>query len=155
MSNNVNPIPKGFRSVNLHLSFQESGKAIEFYKAAFGAVELYRLTEPDGKIGHAELQIGDSIVMLGDEYPEYGAVSPLTLGGAGVRLSLFVPDCDTIFAQAVAAGATVMQEVKTHSYGERSGNIKDPFGYVWMIGTHVEDVSPEEMQQRYTEELTE
>lgn len=144
----VRPIPEGYRTVTPYLIVREAAKAIDFYKKAFNASELFRMAEPSGKVGHAELQIGDSRIMLADEHPEMGFRGPASLGGAGVSIMLYVEDVDALTSQAVAAGAKVLRPVENQFYGDRMGTIEDPFGHVWSIGTHVEDVSPEEMQRR-------
>ena len=127
---------------------RNAAAAIDFYKKAFNAVELMRFPGPGGKIMHAEVKIGDSPVMLADEMPEEGHVGPQTLGGVGVSMMLYVEDVDTRFAQAVAAGATIKRPVQDQFYGDRTGTLVDPFGHVWSIGTHKEDVSMEELQRR-------
>ena len=127
---------------------RNAAAAIDFYKKAFNAVELMRFPGPGGKIMHAEVKIGDSPVMLADEMPEEGHVGPQTLGGVGVSMMLYVEDVDTRFAQAIAAGATIKRPVQDQFYGDRTGTLVDPFGHVWSIGTHKEDVSMEELQQR-------
>ena len=144
----VSPIPEGYHSVTPYLIVQDGAAAIDFYVQAFGAVELFRLPGPDGKLGHAEIKIGDSHVMLADECPQMGAQSPATLGGAGVSLMLYVEDVDSQFATALAAGATEVRAVQNQFYGDRSGTLKDPFGHTWTLGTHVEDVEPEELERR-------
>lgn len=152
MSASVKPIPDGFHSVTPYLAIKGAAAAIEFYKQAFGAQERCRLPSPDGKgIGHAEILIGDSIVMLSDEFPEYGKLSPQTIKGSPVTLTLYVEDVDAVYQQAVAAGATAVQPVADKFYGDRSGCLKDPFGYDWMVMTHKEDVSSEEMDRRLKE----
>ncbi len=132
-----------------YLGMRDAAAAIEFYKRAFGAVEVMRLTQPDGKIGHAEIRIGQAFIMLADEFPEYGFHSPQSLGGSPVRIHLNVPDVDATVRQAVAAGGKVAQAVKDEFYGERSGQIEDPFGYRWMISTTKEALSGEEVQRRF------
>jgi PhnB protein len=145
----VKAVPDGYHTVTPYLIVRDAAKAIEFYKAALGATELCRMADPSsGKVGHAELRIGDSMIMLADEHPEYGAVGPQTLGGTTFGMALYVPDVDARFAQAIAAGGVVERPVKDQFYGDRSGTFLDPFGHKWTIGTHVEDVSPEEMQRR-------
>ena len=151
MSAHVNPIPDGYRTIAASLNPKGAAEAIEFYKKAFGATERYRLVDPDGKIKHAELQIGDSVLLLSEEVPEWGAPSPKTVGGCPTLLRLSVPDVDALAAQAVAAGITVTYPVQTHPWGDRSGAFEDPFGYRWSIGTKVEDVSPEEIRRRMGE----
>lgn len=126
-----------------------AAQAIEFYKQAFGATELWRLADPSGKVMHAEIKIGDSPIMLADEFPEMGAVSPLTLGGSSVSILLYVDDVDALAAQAVAAGAKVLRPVTDQFYGDRSGTFSDPFGHQWSLATHQEDLSAEEIQNRF------
>ncbi len=142
------PIPDGYHTATPYLIIGGAGDAIEFYKKAFGAQELFRFPTPDGKIGHAEIKIGDSPIMLADEYPEMGYKGPQSLGGSPVSIMIYVEDVDTIFNQAVAAGATVKEAVTDKFYGDRLGTVTDPFGHVWHISTHKEDVSIEEMQKR-------
>jgi PhnB protein len=147
----VKPIPAGYHAVTPYLSVKGAAQALAFYKKAFGAQELYRLPMPDGRVGHAEIQIGDSRIMLADEMPEMpdaAAKSPATLGGTTAGFCLYVADVDAQFKQALDAGATVKRPVQNQFYGDRSGTLEDPFGHVWTIATHVEDVSPEEMQKR-------
>jgi PhnB protein len=147
----VKPIPDGYHTATPYLYIKGAADAIEFYKKAFGAVELFRMDGPGGTIGHAEIKIGDSPIMLADEFPDMGAVSPTTLGGAGVSILLYVEDVDAMAAQAVAAGAKVLQPVENKFYGDRMGSLQDPFGHQWHLGTHIEDVSPEEMGRRHEE----
>ena len=142
----VNPIPAGYHSITPYLMVRDGARAIAFYREAFGAEEVMRFNDPNGRIAHAEIRIGDSHVMLADENEMF--VGPQTLGGAGVSLVLYVADVDATFAQAVAAGGTVRRPVADQFYGDRMGTLADPFGHVWSIGTHREDVSPEEMQRR-------
>jgi len=144
----VQPIPAGYHNITPYLMVRNAAAAIDFYKKAFNAVELMRFPGPGGKIMHAEVKIGDSPVMLADEMPEEGHVGPQTLGGVGVSMMLYVEDVDTRFAQAIAAGATIKRPVQDQFYGDRTGTLVDPFGHVWSIGTHKEDVSMEQMQQR-------
>ncbi len=144
----VKPVPDGYHSVTPYLIVRGAARAIEFYGRAFGAVELMRMPQPDGRIGHAELRIGDSPVMLADEHPEIGARSPETVGGSPVTLMLYVPDVDATVARAVAAGARVTRPVADQFYGDRSGAVADPFGHLWFVATHVEDVPPDEMERR-------
>ena len=143
----VDSIPKGHPAVSAYMCFSDASAAIEFYKKAFGAEEKMRFAEPSGKIAHAELKIADAIIMLSDEYPDYGAVSPQTLGGSPVRMHLFVEDVDAFARHAVAAGAKVVRPIEDQFYGDRSGQIADPFGYTWTISTHKEEISPAEMQK--------
>lgn len=144
----VKPIPDGYHSVTPYLIVNDAAKAIEFYKAAFGATELFRMAQPDGRVGHAEIRIGDSHVMLADEFPEMGARSPRTIGGSPVSLLVYVPDVDTVVARAVSAGAQLTRPVADQFYGDRSGVVTDPFGHSWFVSTHVEDVPPDELERR-------
>ena len=147
----VNPIPADYAGITPYLSVKGAAAAIEFYKKAFGAIELMRLPGPDETLGHAEIKIGDALVMLADEYPDYGNLSPKTLGGSSVRLHMYVEDVDAFFEKAVAAGAKVLIPVADQFYGDRSGRLEDPFGHVWLVSTHVEDVTPEECDRRMKE----
>lgn len=144
----VSPVPAGYHSVTPYLMVRDAAKALSFYQDAFGAEELMRFEGPPGRIAHAEVKIGDSHVMLADENPDDGYVGPQTLGGAGVSLMLYVPNVDATFAQAVAAGATVKRPVADQFYGDRVGTLADPYGHVWSIATHREDVSVEEAKRR-------
>jgi PhnB protein len=145
---NVKPIPDGYHSITPYLIIKGAADAIEFYKKAFGATELFRMAQPNGKIGHAEIKIGDSPIMLADEFPEMKYVGPKTLGGSPVSLMIYVEDVDRVFNQAIAAGGEQQRPVEDKFYGDRSGSLLDPFGHVWHIATHKEDVSEEEMQKR-------
>jgi PhnB protein len=142
------PIPDGYHTATPYLIVSGAARAIAFYKQAFAASEMMRMDGPDGKVGHAEIKIGDSRIMLADEYPEMGFRSPQSLGGAGVSILLYVEDVDSRFKQAIASGAKELREVKDQFYGDRSGTLEDPFGHVWTIATHKEDLTPEEMQKR-------
>jgi PhnB protein len=133
-----------------YLRVDNAGEAINFYSRAFGAKELFRLTEPSGRIGHAEIKIGPATLMLADEHPEQGILGPSALGGTTFALHLHVEDVDSAFEQAVSAGATVIRPLKDQFYGERSGTVRDPFGHEWLLGGHLETVSSDEMQRRYT-----
>jgi PhnB protein len=146
----VSPIPKGFHSVTPYLIVKGAAQAIDYYKKVFGATELFRMDGPGGKVGHAELQIGDSRIMLADENPSMGQgyTSASSLGATPVSLYLYVPDVDRVVERAVAAGAKTLRPVEDQFYGDRSGQIQDPFGHLWGIATHVEDVSPAEMEER-------
>src|SRR5882762_7953127 len=144
----VKPIPDGYHSVTPYLIIKGAAEAIEYYKQAFGAVELMRMPAPGGKIGHAEIKIGDSPIMLADEFAEMGYKSPQTLGGSPVSLMIYLDDVDTVFGRAIAAGGKEQRPVKDQFYGDRSGTLEDPFGHVWHVATHKEDVSAEEMEQR-------
>lgn len=150
METKVKAIPEGWHSLTAYISVKGAGDAIEFYKNAFGAKETGRLTMPDGSIGHAELEIGDSKIMLAEENEQWGNRSPQTIGGTPVTLCLYVEDVDAVFAKALQAGAKVTGEmvVKNQFYGDRTGGITDPFGHQWSIMTHIEDVSFGEMQKR-------
>jgi uncharacterized glyoxalase superfamily protein PhnB len=136
--------------VYAYLRVYSTSEAIEFYRRAFNATELFRLQEPSGRIGHAEIRIGPATVMLSDEYPEHGIVGPRALGGTTFSIHLHVENADSAFEQAVNAGATVVRPLKDQFYGERSGTVRDPFGHEWLLGSHIEDVSTDEMQRRYT-----
>lgn len=148
MSSNVQAVPDGYHTATPYLIIQGAAAALEFYKKAFNASETVRMAQPDGQIGHAEMRIGDSCIMLADELPAMGYRSPKALGGSPVILLLYVEDVDAVVARAVAAGAKLTQPVQDKFYGDRSGTIEDPFGHVWTIATHTEDVSPEEMKRR-------
>jgi len=143
----VKPIPDGYHSVTPYLIIKGASDAIEFYKKAFGATVLFRM-DHQGKVGHAELKIGDSPIMLADESTEMGYKSPTTLGGSPVSIMIYVDDVDTIFKQAIGAGGKEQKAVQDQFYGDRSGTLMDPFGHVWHVATHVEDVSPQEMEKR-------
>jgi len=143
------PIPEGYHSITPYLVISGAAKAIDWYKQAFGAQQTLRMEDPTtGKIGHAELKIGDSYIMLADEYPDMGYRSPKTLGGAGISLLLYVKDVDGTVKQAVDAGAKLERPLQDQFYGDRTGTLQDPFAHVWTIATHIEDVSPEEMLER-------
>lgn len=144
----VKTIPDGYHSVTPYLIIAGAAEAIDYYKKAFGATELLRMPAPGGKIGHAEIKIGDSPIMLADEFPEMGYKSPQTLGGSPVSIMIYVEDVDTVFNQAVAAGGKVQRPLKDQFYGDRTGTLEDPFGHVWHVATHKEDVSAEEMERR-------
>ena len=144
----VQPIPEGHPAVSPYLIVDDATRALEFYKKAFGAKELMRHAGPDGRIGHAEIRIGDSIIMLADEHLEVDAKSPKTVGGTPVRLHLYVKDVDAVARQATAAGAKTVRPVQTQFYGDRNGMLEDPFGHQWHVSTHVEDVSPAELRRR-------
>lgn len=149
MASTTKPVPEGFHTLTPYLTVRDAARAIEFYKQAFAAKELGRLKDPSGKIVHAEIRIGDSPVMLAEESPEWGNHSPQSLGGTTVTIHLYVEDVDAVAARAVAAGAKVLIPVADQFYGDRSGRLADPFGHVWVIATHKEDVSPQEMQKRF------
>ena len=148
MTSKVKPTPEGYHTATPYLIVAGAAAAIDFYKKAFGATELMRFPGPGGTIMHAEIKVGDSAIMLGDEMPEMGVKGPQAFGGTAVGIMLYVPDVDTMFKQAVAAGAKVQKPVQDQFYGDRSGTIIDPFGHKWTLGTHTEDVSSAEMQRR-------
>ena len=143
-------IPQGYNSITPYLIVKGAAQAIDYYKKVFGATEVFRMDAPDGKVGHAELKIGDSHIMLADENPNMGQghASAATIGASPVSLYLYLPDVDRVVDRAVAAGAKILKPVQDQFYGERSGFIQDPFGHLWGVATHVEDVSPHEMQER-------
>jgi PhnB protein len=147
----VSFIPAGYHTLTPYLIVKGAGAAIEFYKNVFGAVEIMRMAGPNGCIMHAEIKIGDSIIMLADEAPERGCSSPLTIGGSPIGMCLYFPDVDARFEAAVSNGAKVEKPLMDQFYGDRSGSIVDPFGHKWTIATHIEDVSPEEMDRRCQE----
>jgi PhnB protein len=144
----VKPIPEGYATPIPYLAVDDAEEAIAYYKKAFGAKERVRMPMPDGKVGHAELEIGQSIIMLSDPFPQGSTRTPKELGGTSVSVFLFAEDVDAVVKQAVDAGATVTMEVADQFWGDRFGTITDPFGHVWSIATHVEDVPPEEMEER-------
>ena len=147
MAKSPSPLPKGYSAVMPHLRIKGAAKALEFYRRAFGAKERFHLVMGD-RIGHAELDINGSVVMLSDEFPEMGIVGPRTLKGTTFTLALLVDDCDAAIKKAVAAGGKLTRPATDEFYGDRSAQIEDPFGHVWMIQQHLEDVSPKEMQKR-------
>jgi PhnB protein len=144
----VKPVPDGYHSVTPYLFIKGAADAIDYYKSVFGAKERMRMPGPNGRVMHAELQIGDSIVMLADENLEIGAKSPKTLGGASSSLHIYFENVDKVAGKAVNSGAKLVRPVKDEFYGDRTGTIVDPFGHMWSIATHIEDVSPEEMKER-------
>ena len=144
----VQAIPAGYSGVTPYLIVRDATRALDFYRRAFGATELMRFPTPDGKIAHAEMKIGEGLFMLADELPDQGYRGPEAIGGTPVSLMFYVQDVDALFSRAVAAGAAVKQPLKNQFYGDRNGTLTDPFGHVWTIATHVEEVSPEEMQRR-------
>lgn len=145
---NVRPIPDGYHSITPYLYVRGAARAIDFYKNAFSAIERVRMPNPDGKIGHAELQIGNSMIMLADEQPHSHARSPETVGGSSNGLHLYVENVDSVVDKAVKGGAKLLRPVADQFYGDRMGSILDPFGQMWSVGTRIEDVSPEEMKKR-------
>jgi PhnB protein len=148
MANNVNPIPEAYRGATPYLSVKDATDAIKFYQRAFGAREVFQMSQPDGKIGHAELRIGEAPIMLADEFPEINFRSPESIGGTPVNILIYVNDVDALVDQATAAGAKLMRPVEDQSYGGRVGVLEDPFGHSWSFATHIEDVSPENIQKR-------
>jgi PhnB protein len=144
----VQPIPEGYHTVAPYLAVDNAAEAIDYYKRAFGANERVRMEAPGGGIGHAEVEIGDSVVMLSDPFPQASTKPPKELGGSSVSVFLYVEDVDAVVKQAVDAGATVLMEVADQFWGDRFGTVQDPFGHTWSIATHVEDVAPEEIAER-------
>ena len=148
MASKIKPIPDGYRAVTPYLIVDGAKAAIDFYTATFGAVERMRMPAPNDRIGHAELAIGDSVIMLADEHPDMNIHGPKKFGGSPVGIMLYVPDVDSVVAKAVASGATIERPVQDQFYGDRMGTIRDPFGHLWYVATHIEDVPPEEMERR-------
>ena len=144
----VKPIPEGYHSVTPYLTIDGAAKALDFYKKAFNALEKFQMPTPDGKIGHAEIIIGNSTIMMADPCEESPTPSPQELGGSSMALYLYVDDVDTLFAQAIKAGATEIKPLKDEFYGDRIGAIKDPYGHIWYLATHKEDLTPEEIDER-------
>ena len=151
----VKPIPEGYHSVTPYLIVKDAASALEFYKKAFNAEETMRMPGPDGSVGHAEIKIGNSPVMMADEAPEMGFRGPQTLGGSSVSLMIYVENVDELYKQALAAGAKELRPVENQFYGDRAGTLEDPYGHVWTIATHVEDIDPEEMERRAAEAFAE
>jgi PhnB protein len=147
----VQPVPEGYHTVTPYLAVDDATAAIDFYQRAFGAKERGRMAAPDGKIGHAELEIGDALIMLSDPFPQFQARPPKEIGGTSVGVFLYVDDVDAVYKQAIDAGATSTMEPADQFWGDRFGSVTDPFGHSWQIATHVEDVSPEEMAKRAEE----
>jgi PhnB protein len=148
MAGQVKPVPSGYHTVTPYLTLSDAASAIDFYKKAFGATERYRMDRPDGKIGHAEIQIGDSIVMVADESSRSDSRSPKSLGGTTAGIFLYVENVDAVFDTAVKAGAKVHQPLTNMFWGDRFGGLTDPYGHSWALATHIEDVAPEEMEKR-------
>lgn len=151
MTNKVKPIPDGYHSITPYLVVKDAAKAIEFYKKAFDAKERFVLHMAPNKVAHAEMQIGDSVIMLSDEFPEMGAKSPQSIGGSPVYIHLYVKDVDSFFNKAVSAGGKVLRPLENQFYGDRTGGLVDPFGHIWSIGTHIKDVSKQEMERAMQE----
>jgi PhnB protein len=149
MASEVKPIPDDCEGAAPYLCVNDGTTAIKFYKKAFGATEVYRLTEPSGKIGHAEIRIRRAVIMLADECPESGRRSPKSLGGTPVKIHLYVADADALVSQAYDAGAKILRPVDDEFYGDRNGTLEDPFGHIWFIATRKENVSPEEIRNRF------
>jgi PhnB protein len=147
----VSAIPEGYPRLSPYLIVDGAGAAIDFYVSVLGATERVRMDQPDGKVGHAELQLGDSVLMLADEFPEMDNRGPKSVGGTPVMMSLYVEDVDAVFKKAIGAGAKERQPVENQFYGDRSGQFEDPFGHRWSIATHVEDVPADEMERRAAE----
>ena len=148
MAKAKNPIPEGFRTITPHMTVKNAAEAIEFYKKAFGAEEVLRMPGPGGIIMHAELKIGDSLLMLNDEFPDQGKVGPQSLGGTPITVHLYVPDVDAVIDRAAKAGAKVTLPAADQFWGDRYGLVEDPYGHHWGVGTHVEDLTPEEIGER-------
>lgn len=148
MATSIKSIPEGYHSVTPYLVVDGAAAAIAFYQSVFDAREALRMGAPGGRVGHAELIIGDSKIMLADEFPDMGARGPKSIGGSPVSLHLYVPDVDGVVARALAAGAKEVRPVKDQFYGDRSGTLEDPFGHLWHVATHVEDVPPDELERR-------
>ena len=148
MTDKVRPIPEGYHTATPYLILDNATRALDFYQRAFGAVELFRMAGPNGKIGHAEIRIGDSPLMLADEHPDMGARSPKSIGGSPISIMLYVENVDAFVDKAVKAGAKLVRPIENKFYGDRAGGLEDPFGYQWYIATHIEDVPPEEMKRR-------
>jgi len=150
MANQVRAVPEGYEGASPYLCVKGAARALEFYKKAFGAQEIMCLAEPSGRVGHAEIRVGKAIIMLSDEYPEMGILSPTSLHGTPVSIHLYVEDVDARVRQAEAAGARVIKPVADQFYGDRTGKVLDPFGHVWHFATRKQEISPQEMQQRFT-----
>ncbi len=150
---NVSTTPAGYHTVTLYLTVKGAAAAVDFYKAAFGATEVMRLEMGPGMIGHAEVKIGDSHVMLSDEFPDMGVVGPKTLGGTASSATIYTEDCDALITRAVAAGAKVLRPAQNQFYGDRMGQIEDPFGHRWSISTHLEDLSVDEIKARMAKQF--
>ncbi len=150
----VNPIPEGYPRVTPYLTIDGASAAIDFYMKVFGAKERMRMPAPDGKLGHAEIAIGDSVIMLSDEYKEMGVLGPKSIGGTPVTINVYVEDVDSVFDRALQEGSKSLRDPENQFYGDRMGQFEDPFGHKWSVGTHVEDVPPDEMEKRAAEAMT-
>ncbi|MGI9600332.1 MAG: VOC family protein [Acidimicrobiales bacterium] len=149
----VNPLPDNYPRVNPYLAIDGAAAAIEFYVAVFGATERMRIADPSGKIGHTEIEIGDSVIMISDEYPEMNVLGPLTVGGTPTWLLVYVPDVDATFQKAIELGATEIRPVEDQFFGDRTGQFVDPWGHRWGVASHIEEVAPDEMERRAAEEM--
>jgi PhnB protein len=147
----VKPIPDGYHTATPYLIIGDAAKAIDFYKSVFGATELMRMDGPGGKVMHAEIRIGNSPIMLADEFPDMGFLGPLSLGGTSTSILLYIEDVDTMFHKALSSGATVVKPLQDQFYGDRSGTVLDPFGHQWTLSTHIEDVPNDELNRRMEE----
>ncbi|TWT34983.1 Glyoxalase-like domain protein [Thalassoglobus neptunius] len=150
----VKPVPDGYHAVQAYLIVQNATEAIEWYKEVFGTEEQMRLTGPGGSVGHAELQIGDSVVMLASEFPDMEVYAPEHFNGSPISMAIYLEDVDTVYQRAIDAGATAKRPVQDQFYGDRSGMIVDPFGHSWSLATHIEDVTPEEVQKRFDQMMS-
>lgn len=148
MTDKVKAVPEGYHTATPYLTIRNAAQALDFYKRAFGATEVMRMADSNGKVGHAEIRIGDSAIMLSDEFPDMDARSPQLIGGSPVMIHLYVEDVDALVKRAVEAGATLQRPVENQFYGDRAGKLSDPFGHIWWIATHVEDVPPQEIEKR-------
>ena len=151
MSKSVPSVPAGYQSITPYLLIQGAGAAIEFYQKCFDAVEVIRLTDPEGRVSHAEIRVGNSVIMIADEHPEMDFLGPKSRGGTTVSLMLYVDDADQCFQRAIDHGAEELRPLCDQFYGDRSGTVTDPWGHVWTIATHVEDLTPDELRQRFRE----
>lgn len=151
MSKSVPPVPVGYHTVTPYLLIRGAAEAIAFYQKSFGATEIYRLVDPEGRISHAEIQIGNSMIMIADEHPEMDFLGPQTRGGTTVTMLVYVDDADAVFARAIENGAVELRPLCDQFYGDRSGTVTDPWGHVWSIATHIEDLTHEEIRSRFNE----
>lgn len=151
----VNPIPKGFEGATPYLCCKDAARMLDFYKEAFGATELYRLPMPDGRVGHAEIKIGGAVLMLADEFPDWGSRSPLSVGGTSTTILIYVEDVDAFVEKAAKAGAKVLMPPQDMFYGDRTSKIEDPSGHYWMFSSRIEDLTPEQINERARTAFTE